>query len=73
MKVYDLRYTGIRLGILLVPKALEEDALTQQWFKEFDISPVEARELDAAQVCIGPKSLQEWEDEYYEKPVLDAM
>jgi hypothetical protein len=66
MKVYDLRYAGgVMLGILLVPKALEEDAYTQNWFKEFDLPPVEARELDSTQVMIGPKSLQEWEDEYY--------
>ena len=66
MKVYDLKYAGgIRLGILLVPKALEEDARTQKWFKEFNLPPVNAEELDSNEITLGDKTLQEWEDEYY--------
>jgi hypothetical protein len=66
MKVYSLQYTGIVLGILIVPKALAEDENTQDWFKQFDIPPINAIELDSSQVTLGNKSLQEWENEYYE-------
>lgn len=65
MKVYSLQYTGICLGILIVPKALAEDENTQNWFKQFDVPPINAIELDSSQVTLGEKSLQEWEDEYY--------
>ena len=66
MKVYDLKYAGgIRLGILLVPKAIEEDARTQQWFQEFNLPPVSAEELDPNKVILGDKTLQEWEDQCY--------
>ena len=66
MKVYDLQYAGgIRLGILIVPKLLAEDETIQKWFKEFNIPPVNAIELNPAQLTIGSKSFQEWEDEYY--------
>jgi hypothetical protein len=63
MKVYNLQYTGITLGILIVPKALAEDENTQNWFKQFDIPPINAIELNPSQLILGGKSLQEWEDE----------
>ena len=66
MKVYDLQYAGgVRLGILLVPKPLEEDPRVQEWFKEFNLPPVEARELPSTLLTLGGKTFQEWEDEYY--------
>lgn len=65
MKVYKLQYTGITLGVLIVPRALAEDENIQNWFKQFNISPVDAIELNSSEITLGKKSLQEWEDEYY--------
>ena len=36
MKVYEIKYTGISMGFLIVPQSYVEDEVTQQWFKEFD-------------------------------------
>ena len=40
MKVYEIKYTGISVGFLIMPQAYVEDELTQQCFKEFDTPPV---------------------------------
>jgi hypothetical protein len=63
MKVYEIKYTGISMGFLIMPQAYVEDEQTQRWFKEFDIPPVEAIELDPSKVKLGSKSLQEIEQE----------
>lgn len=63
MKVYEIKYTGISLGFLIMPQAYVEDEQTQRWFKQFDISPVEAVELDPSKVFLGQKSLKEIEQE----------
>jgi hypothetical protein len=63
MKVYEIKYTGISLGFLIMPQAYVEDEQTQSWFKQFDIPPVDAVELDPSKVMLGSKSLQEIEQE----------
>ena len=63
MKVYEIKYTGISMGFLIMPQAYVEDEQTQRWFKEFDIPPVDAIELDPSKVFLGQKSLQEIEQE----------
>lgn len=63
MKVYEIKYTGISLGFLIMPQAYVEDEQTQSWFKQFDIPPVDAVELDPSKVFLGSKSLQEIEQE----------
>lgn len=68
MKVYEIRYTGISMGFLIVPQAYAEDKVTQQWFKEFDHPPVDAIELNPDKVYLGKKSLSEIEQEAQEVP-----
>lgn len=63
MKVYEIKYTGISMGFLIVPQSYVEDERTQQWFKEFDLPPVDAVELDPDKVFLGGKSLSELEKE----------
>jgi hypothetical protein len=63
MKVYELKYTGVSMGFLIVPQSYVEDERTQRWFKEFDLPPVEAVELDPSKVSLGTKSLLEIEQE----------
>ena len=67
MKVYEIKYTGISMGFLIMPQAYVENEQTQRWFKEFDIPPVEAVELDPSRVLLGQKSLQEIEQENMKK------
>lgn len=66
MKVYEIRYTGISMGFLIVPQSYIEDKRTQQWFKEFDRPPIEAIELNTDNVYLGNKSLSEIEQEAQE-------
>ena len=66
MKVYEVRYTGISMGFLIVPQSYTEDERTQQWFKEFDRPPVDAIELNPDKVYLGNKSLSEIEQEAQE-------
>jgi hypothetical protein len=66
MKVYEVRYTGISMGFLIVPQAYVEDEVTQQWFKEFERPPVDAIELNPDKVYLGKKSLSEIEQEAQE-------
>lgn len=63
MKVYEIKYTGISMGFLIVPHSYVEDERTQQWFKEFDRPPVDAIELNPDKVYLGKKSLSEIEQE----------
>ena len=63
MKVYEIKYTGISVGFLIMPQAYVEDELTQQCFKEFDTPPVWAEELDPSKVFLGARSLKEIEEE----------
>jgi hypothetical protein len=63
MKVYEIKYTGISLGFLIMPQAYVEDEQTQRWFQQFDIPPVDAIELNPSKVMLGSKSLQEIEQE----------
>lgn len=63
MKVYEVRYTGISMGFLIVPQSYVEDERTQRWFKEFDLPPVDAVELNPDKVFLGSKSLSEIEKE----------
>lgn len=63
MKVYEIKYTGISMGFLIVPHTYVEDERTQQWFKEFDRPPVDAIELNPDKVYLGKKSLSEIEQE----------
>lgn len=67
MKVYEIKYTGISIGFLIMPQAYVEDKLTQTWFKEFDIPPIDAIELDPNKVYLGNKTLSEIEKEEQEK------
>jgi hypothetical protein len=66
MKVYEVKYTGISMGFLIVPQSYTEDEITQQWFKEFDRPPVDAIELNPDKVYLGNKSLSEIEQEAQE-------
>ncbi len=66
MKVYEIKYTGISMGFLIVPQSYIEDKRTQQWFKEFDSSPIDAIELNPDNVYLGNKSLFEIEQEAQE-------
>ncbi len=66
MKVYEIKYTGISLGFLLVPQSYSEDKITQQWFKEFNQSPIDAMELNPDNIYLGNKSLSEIEQEAQE-------
>ena len=66
MKVYEIRYTGISMGFLIVPHSYVEDERTQQWFKEFDRPPVDAIELNPDKVYLGKKSLSEIKQEAQE-------
>jgi CRISPR/Cas system-associated protein Cas5 (RAMP superfamily) len=66
MKVYEVKYTGISMGFLIVPQSYVEDERTQQWFKEFDRPPVDAIELNPDKVYLGNKSLSEIEKEAQE-------
>lgn len=63
MKVYEIKYTGVSLGFLIMPQAYVEDGRTQYWFNQFDIPPIEAVELDPSKIMLGSKSLQEIEQE----------
>lgn len=63
MKVYELKYTGISMGFLIVPQSYTEDERTQRWFKEFGHPPVDAIELNPDEVYLGNKSLSEIERE----------
>lgn len=63
MKVYEIKYTGISMGFLIMPQAYVEDERTQTWFKEFDRPPVDAIELDPSKVFLGARSLKEIEEE----------
>jgi hypothetical protein len=63
MKVYEIKYIGISMGFLIVPQSYVEDERTQQWFKEFDLPPVDAVELNPDKVFLGNKSLSELEKE----------
>lgn len=63
MKLYELKYTGVSVGFLIVPTSYVEDERTQKWFKEFDRPPVDAVELDPNKVFLGTKSLLEIEQE----------
>lgn len=57
MKIYEIKYTGISMGFLIVPQSYVEDKRTQQWFKEFDCPPIDAIELNPDNVYLGNKSL----------------
>ena len=63
MKVYEIKYTGVSMGFLIVPQSYVEDERTQRWFKEFDLPPVDAVELNPGKVFLGSKSLSEIEKE----------
>ena len=63
MKVYEIKYTGVSMGFLIVPQSYVEDERTQRWFKEFDRSPIDAVELNPDKVFLGDKSLSEIEKE----------
>ena len=66
MKVYEIKYTGISMGFLIVPPSYVEDKRTQQWFKEFSHSPIDAIELNPDDVYLGNKTLSEKEQEAQE-------
>ena len=66
MKVYEVKYTGISIGFLIVPQSYVKDERTQQWFKEFDRPPVDAIELNPDKVYLGNKSLSNIEQEAQE-------
>lgn len=66
MKVYEVKYTGISMGFLIVPQSYTEDEKTQRWFKEFDRPPIDAIELNPDKVYLGNKSLSEIEQEAQE-------
>jgi hypothetical protein len=66
MKVYEIKYTGISMGFLIVPHSYVEDERTQQWFKEFDRPPIDAIELNPDNVYLGNKSLSKIEQEAQE-------
>ena len=63
MKVYEIKYTGVSMGFLIVPQSYVEDERTQRWFKEFELPPVDAVELNPDKVFLGSKSLSEIEKE----------
>lgn len=63
MKLYELKYTGVSLGFLIVPKSYVQDERIQKWFKEFERPPLDAIELDPSKVFLGTKSLLEIEQE----------
>jgi hypothetical protein len=63
MKVFEIKYTGISVGFLIMPQAYVEEELTQRCFKEFDTPPVWAEELDPSKVFLGARSLKEIEEE----------
>ena len=66
MKLFQLNYAATPLGFLIVPKAFEEQDLFLEGMKELIwASPLSIRDLDATKMCLGGKSFQEWEDEYY--------
>lgn len=67
MKVYEIKYTGISMGFLIVPQSYSEDKRTQQWFKEFDRPPIDAIELNSDKVYFGNKSLFKIEQEAQEE------
>jgi hypothetical protein len=66
MKIYEIKYTGISMGFLIVPQSYIEDERTQQWFKEFNCPPVDAIELNPDKVYLGKKTLSEIEQEVQE-------
>lgn len=63
MKIYEIKYTGISMGFLIVPPSYVEDKSTQRWFKEFNHPPIDAIELNPDNVYLGNKSLSEIEQE----------
>lgn len=66
MKVYEVKYTGISMGFLIVPQSYVEDERTQQRFKEFDCPPIDIIELNPDNVYLGNKSLSKIEQEAQE-------